>query len=105
ITFTFTAIDTTKQYIVELIDEKKEKVYRRDILNNNVAKVAYKEFPGGKYSIRVIRDDNKNGTWDPGEVYKLTQPEALVYLNKTFNIRANWEQNESFSLQELNDLN
>jgi len=38
-------------------------------------------------------------------VYKLTQPEPLVYLNKTFTIRANWEQNESFSLQELNDMN
>jgi len=105
ITFTFTAIDSARQYIVELIDEKKEKVFRRDILNNSIGKVAYKEFPGGKYSIRIIRDDNKNGIWDPGEVYKSTQPEPLVYLNKTFTIRANWEQNESFSLQELNDLN
>jgi len=105
ITFTFTSIDSTKQYIVELIDEKKEKVYRRDILNNATGKLGYKEFPGGKYTIRVIRDDNKNGIWDPGEVYKLTQPEPLVYLNKTFTIRANWEQNESFSLQELNDMN
>ncbi|WP_261775288.1 Ig-like domain-containing domain [Sphingobacterium faecium] len=105
ITFTFTSIDSTKQYIVELIDEKKEKVYRRDILNNATGKLGYKEFPGGKYTIRIIRDDNKNGIWDPGEVYKLTQPEPLVYLNKTFTIRANWEQNETFSLQELNDIN
>jgi len=105
ITFTFTAIDSTKQYLVELIDEKKERVFRRDILNNTLGKIAYKEFPGGKYTLRIIRDDNKNGIWDPGEVYELTQPEPLVYLNKTFAIRANWEQNESFSLQELNDLN
>lgn len=105
ITFTFSAIDSVRQYLVELIDEKKEKVFRRDILDNSIGKIAYKEFPGGKYTIRIIRDDNKNGTWDPGEVYKLTQPESLVYLNKIFTIRANWEQNESFSLQELNDLN
>lgn len=105
ITFTFTGIDTTKQYIVELIDEKKEKVYRKDVLDNALAKVAYKEFPGGKYTLRIIRDDNKNGIWDPGEVYQLTQPESLIYLNKIFTIRANWEQNESFNLQELNNLN
>ncbi|UIR55749.1 Ig-like domain-containing protein [Sphingobacterium sp. SRCM116780] len=105
ITFTFTDIDSTKQYLVELINEKKDKVFRKDILNTLTGKLIYKEFPGGKYSIRIIRDDNKNGIWDSGEVYKLTQPEPLVYLNKIFTIRANWEQNETFSLKELNELN
>ncbi|WP_433901828.1 Ig-like domain-containing protein [Sphingobacterium puteale] len=101
LTFDFTDLDSNTTYLVELINEKKDKIYRIDKITSNNASVAYKQFPGGKYTIRVIRDDNDNGIWDTGDVEKKTFPEPVVYLNKVFTIRANWEQKDSFSISAL----
>jgi uncharacterized protein (DUF2141 family) len=101
LTFDFTDLDSNTTYLVELISEKKDKIYRIDKINSNTPSVAYKQFPGGKYTLRVIRDNNNNGIWDTGDVEKKTFPEPVVYLNKVFTIRANWEQKDSFSLSGL----
>jgi len=97
INFTFTGTDGKTPYIVEIIDEKKEKVFDRKILGKSSI-LSYKKFPGGKYSLRVIYDTNNNGVWDPANLKTKTQAEKIWYLGKTFTIRANWEQNESISL-------
>ncbi len=97
INFNFTNIDSTMQYVVELIDDKKEKVFNRQILGPDNT-ISYKKFPGGRYSLRVIYDANKNGVWDPADVKTKKQAEQIWYLNKTFTIRANWEQNETVNL-------
>ncbi|MCW8311030.1 Ig-like domain-containing protein [Sphingobacterium sp. InxBP1] len=101
LTFDFTDLDSNTTYLVELINEKKDRVYRVDRINADTPKVLYKQYPGGKYTIRVIRDDNNNGIWDTGDVEQRTFPEPVVYLNKVFTIRANWEQKDSFSLNGL----
>ncbi|WP_294347971.1 Ig-like domain-containing protein [uncultured Sphingobacterium sp.] len=101
LTFDFTDLDSNTTYLVELINEKKDKVYRLDLVDIDNPTVVYKQYPGGKYSLRVIRDDNGNGIWDTGDVEKKTFPEPVVYLNKTFTIRANWEQKDTFSLSGL----
>lgn len=98
INFTLAKVDSTQQYIVELIDEHKEKVYDRRILKNGERIISYKDYPGGKYSLRIIFDRNRNGRWDPGDVYSKTQAEDIWYLGKTFTIRANWDQNETIDL-------
>ena len=98
ITFTIEKVDSSQQYIVELIDEHKEKVFDRRILKNGERIVSYKDYPGGKYSLRIIYDRNRNGRWDPGDVYSKTQAEDIWYLGKTFTIRANWDQNETIDL-------
>ncbi|WP_232279776.1 Ig-like domain-containing protein [Sphingobacterium spiritivorum] len=97
INFNFTNTDSTMQYVVELIDDKKEKVFNRQILGPNNT-ISYKKFPGGKYSLRVIFDANRNGVWDPADVKTRKQAENIWYLNKTFTIRANWEQNETVNI-------
>lgn len=97
IILTFTGLDKDQNYIVELIDEAKEKVFDvREMPSNH--QLAFNNYPGGKYSIRLIEDQNGNGKWDPGDVYQLRQPERLWYLDRTFTIRANWEQNETIEV-------
>lgn len=98
INFTLNGLDSAKQYIVELIDEQKEKVFDKRIITGATPVVAYNSFPGGKYSLRVIYDENKNGKWDPADVYAKRQAENIWYLEKTFTIRANWDQNETIDL-------
>jgi len=98
ITLTFTGLNKQQQYIVELIDEEKATIYDRKTVPENQI-LSYKKYPGGKYSIRVIEDINNNGKWDSGDVYQLKQPERIWYLDRTFTIRANWEQNETINVQ------
>lgn len=94
IEFKFNGLDSTQQYIVELIDDKKEKVfYKKVILNQHT--LLLKDFPGGKYNLRIIKDLNKNKRWDPANVYTKTQAEPIWYLDKSFTIRSNWEQSET----------
>ncbi|MBL4746836.1 MAG: Ig-like domain-containing protein [Flavobacteriaceae bacterium] len=52
------------------------------------------------YKIRVIRDLNANGIWDPGHFLNKTQPEPVLYFEKELEISANWELNEVFDLKE-----
>src|SRR5699024_4084912 len=89
----FKGLDEKEQYIMEIIDEQKEKIFQSSIMDPS-HKETLKNFPGGKYSIRIIYDSNKNGRWDPGDVYTKKQAEKIWYLNRTFTIRPNWEQNE-----------
>lgn len=99
INFTVNGLDSTSNYIVELIDEAKEKVFDKRPLYASNPKIIYNNYPGGKYSLRIIYDENNNGRWDPADVYAKKQAENIWYLGKTFTIRANWDQNETISLK------
>ncbi len=94
---TFNGLDSTQQYVIELISENKEKKFETDILSSN-HQHNYTKYPTGKYSIRVIWDRNRNGKWDPADVWTLTKQEPIWYLDRTFTIRANWEQNETIDV-------
>ena len=48
----------------------------------------------GKYRVRAIVDENRNGMWDTGDFSAGIQPERVVYLPKTLDIRANWDFEE-----------
>lgn len=97
--FDVKGLDTLEQYIIEIIDEKKENVYDKRILKGDeLESINYTDFPAGKYSIRVVWDQNKNEKWDPGNVYENKQAEPIWYLDRVFTIRAGWEQNEEISV-------
>lgn len=95
-----TVPDTSIQYLVEVIDEKKETIYRKDVIRHDKT-LTYKNFPEGKYMLRIIYDHNGNGRWDPGNLSTLTQPERVWYYDKTFIIRPNWEQQEKINIPEI----
>lgn len=94
-----TVPDSAHQYLVQLINEKMDVIYRSVPIKNSTD-IPFRQFPGGKYTIRVVYDENNNGKWDPGDVYENKQPERVWYLGKTFIIRANWEQEEPLTIPE-----
>lgn len=99
IVLNITLPDTSHQYLVQLINEKMDYIYRSVPIRQS-GKIPFRQFPGGKYTIRIIYDENNNDEWDPGDVYLKRQPERVWYLGKTFIIRANWEQEEPITVPE-----
>ena len=96
INFTINNLDSNINYIVQLMDNNKDKVIDNQyIINNNTLK--YTKFPGGKYILRIIKDVNKNNRWDGADVYNKIQAEPIWYMKEPFTIRANWEQTETIS--------
>lgn len=85
--------DTIHQYLIQLINEKMDVIHRSVPIKKST-EIPFHQFPGGKYTLRVVYDENNNGKWDTGDVYETKQPERIWYLGKTFIIRANWEQEE-----------
>ncbi|HZY37991.1 MAG TPA: Ig-like domain-containing protein [Mucilaginibacter sp.] len=82
--------DSTKNYIVELLNDKKQ-VLRSDVIHKNTSLV-YRSYITGKYTVRVIYDDNNNGKWDSGSVRQKLQPENIWVDPDIIPLRPNWEQ-------------
>ena len=50
----------------------------------------------------MIKDRNNNQQWDTGNYLKKIQPEEVVYMEGEIDLRANWDQNETFTVEETN---
>lgn len=82
--------------IVELLNEKG--VLVRLVKINKPQKVSFNLLSPGNYGVRVTLDENNNGVWDTGNFLEKRQPETVKYFDKKIELRANWDVNESFSL-------
>lgn len=74
ITLEMTNVDT--RYIVELINEKRDKVFRKYIISKDVT-LLFPYLTKGTYSIRVTEDKNSNELLDTGSVLEKRQPEKV----------------------------
>ncbi len=90
LTLKVTVPDTAKQYIVELLDDQQH-LLRSDIIHKNT-NITYKNYLTGKYRVRVVYDENKNGKWDSGNVKQKVQPENIWVNEAIITLRPNWEQ-------------
>ena len=88
--------DTSKAYVVELLNDQK-KLVRSDAVTKNTT-VTYKDYPVGKYSVRIVYDRNKNGKWDSGNVKRREQPENIWLYTKDITLRSNWEAEEPIDI-------
>ena len=77
IKFVVTGIES-EQIIVQLLSEKKDKVLREEIITAD-GTVEMDYLKAGKYALRLIRDDNRNGIWDPAVYLERRQPELAEF--------------------------
>lgn len=84
--------DTSKNYILQLVNEKKEQVIYSESINKNKS-VIFSKYKQGIYYARIVYDTNKNGIWDTGNVAKGLQPEKIWYEPQELSIKANWDRN------------
>ena len=83
-------------YIIQLMDEK-ENILEQQIINAS-GKVKFDYLFPGKFKIKCIYDRNRNGRWDTGKFSRKLQPEKVQYYQKTIEVRANWDIDESWDL-------
>jgi hypothetical protein len=66
------------KYIVDLLNEKRDKVLRSYIVEDDgVLKFPY--LKSGKYSVRITEDLNRNGLVDTGILLEHKQPEKVRF--------------------------
>lgn len=58
------------------------------------ASFSFRKLPPGEYTMRVIRDQNGNYRWDPGNLYGEREPEPIYIVPTPITIKANWEVND-----------
>ena len=87
-----TVPDSSKRYVVQFLNEKKDIIKSFPISKNE--KISFSKYPAGKYMLRVIYDANKNGIWDTGNVKEGYQPEKVWYLKAIMDLKPNWERED-----------
>jgi 5-hydroxyisourate hydrolase-like protein (transthyretin family) len=96
-----TIIGNDKNYIFQLVNESDQVVFYKYVSRETLVKIPFVN--PGKYRVRVINDENKNGRWDGGDVIKRQQPEEVFYYPTPINIKANWElAGLKFDVTQLN---
>jgi hypothetical protein len=91
-----TIATAAENYIVQLVKANNFEVVSQQI---NARQYTFRFVEPGDYLIRVVVDRNKNGRWDPGNIFNLEAPEAVFINDQPITIKANWEiQNPEISL-------
>lgn len=90
--------NATYPLIVQLTDESGET--KREIYATTPKTFEFNNLPPTKYLIRVIYDSNENGEWDTGSYLNKKQAEKVSYYPEVIEVRANWELEQTFILQD-----
>ena len=92
--------DNESEYILQMLNSNNEIVRKyNSIINDGLYN--FELIKPGKYIFRMIKDNNGNKKWDTGNYLKKIQPEEVYYSNFELDIRANWDFNETFNLNEV----
>jgi len=98
---TLTVIDMQidKSYVLELLDKSDVVIETIPMSGDTIYKQVFKTIETGKYSVRIIIDNNGNGKWDTGNYDNNSQPEPL-FTRTLEEVRAGWEVDATISADE-----
>ena len=88
--------NATYPVIVQLVNEKSEVKYEK--YSTKPEPVDFYYLTPGKYYVRVIFDENKNGKYDTGDFLRKIQPERVSYSKDAQDIRVGWSNVIDFIL-------
>jgi len=86
-----------QQVLVQMLDEKGAVRDTKQVSASQ--ELLFPHLRPGKYRFRAIFDTNGNGMWDSGDFGCLRQPERVLYYNKTIEVRANWDFEETWEVE------
>ena len=99
-TLLLNVVGAASHSIVELLDNS-GKVLRREPVTKEGTADFYFLNPGAKYYVRLLEDRNGNGVWDTGNYALGIQPEEVYYFPKVWEMKANFEFEETWNIHEI----
>lgn len=88
-TFTVNVAQPKTTYMVEILASA-DKIVRRSYVGKDGSADFFFMKPG-KYYVRMFDDINMNGKWDNGLYEEGLKAEPVYYMNKQFELKANWD--------------
>jgi len=87
----------SENYIVQLFQNKKmiKESFLKGVTKNN-----YNYLLPGKYQLKLIIDNNNDKKWTTGNYLDGLQPEKVIYYEKEIVIRANWDNDIVWTINE-----
>ena len=92
-------VGAPKGSLVELLDNGGKVLRRQPVTAENTADFYFLN-PNTKYYIRLLVDKNGNGVWDTGNFEQGIQPEEVFYFPKVWEMKANFEFEETWNIHE-----
>lgn len=86
--------------IVQLLNSNDAIVRQQPVSRQNTCDFYFLQ-PNTKYYIRLFNDDNQNGVWDTGNYEAKRQPEEVFYFPKVWEMKANFEFEETWDVQDI----
>ena len=86
--------------IVQLLNSSDAIVRQQPVSRQNTCDFYFLQ-PNTKYYIRLFNDDNQNGVWDTGNYEAKRQPEEVFYFPKVWEMKANFEFEERWGVQDI----
>ena len=103
-TIHFALTDVHHKYIVELLNEKRDRVLRSYVIDQDCI-LDFPYLSKGRYSLRLTEDANGNSIVDAGSVLNHRQPEKVKFLEikgeKYIDIPASTELNQSINVKSM----
>lgn len=88
--------DDGKTYVAILMEG--EKIIQKNVLKSSET-ITYSFLAPKTYRVSVFCDENENGRWDPGDYATKRQPEKVYNFQNNITIRAYWDSEETFTIQ------
>ena len=92
-------VNSTDSAFVELLDNQDKPIRTLKVQGGTVH---FEHLLPGSYYVRLIKDANLNGVWDPGSYEKHLQPEEVYYYPdaRKLRVRKNWTSEETWNIYE-----
>lgn len=82
--------DTIPPYGVLQVLNEKGNLYAEEIVDS-IQSISYTKLQAGKYKFRYIIDENRDGRWNTGDIFKNKAAEHVLWFQDAANVRANWD--------------
>ena len=92
--------NSNSKFILQMIDSNGDVIRVFKNVNQD-ATYNFDYVRPGKYIFRLIEDTNNNDKWDTGNYLKKIKPERVYYFSNELEVRANWDLNETFNLNQI----
>ncbi|VXB39050.1 conserved hypothetical protein [Flavobacterium sp. 9AF] len=85
-------------FILQILTDKGEVIASES--SEKLEPILFEAIEPRIYTLRIIYDDNKNGIWDTGNFLEKKQAEQIIYYSKKIDVRANWDVDQEFIIEE-----